>query len=71
MLGSNCSYVFDGSRDNNIISLGHRGYVHAHHVFIDPNAENPAKKYKIIFGDFYRVASRFFPLFPVASRGVG
>ncbi len=50
--------VFEGSRDNNIISLGHRGYVHGHHVFIDPNAKSPAKKYKMIFGDFYRVASR-------------
>lgn len=49
---------FDGSRDNNIIALGHRGYVHGHHVFIDPHAKSPAEKYKMIFGDFYRVASR-------------
>jgi hypothetical protein len=49
---------FKGSKNNNIIALGHRGYVHGHHVFIDPNANHPAEKYKMIFGDFYRVASR-------------
>jgi len=51
-------FVHEGSRDNNIIALGHRGYAHGHHVFIDPNAKSPATKYKMIFGDFYRVASR-------------
>ncbi len=51
-------FVHGGSRDNNIIALGHRGYAHGHHVFIDPNAKSPAEKFKMIFGDFYRVASR-------------
>ncbi len=51
-------FVHQGSRNNNIISLGHRGYAHGHHVFIDPNAKSPATKYKMIFGDFYRVPSR-------------
>ena len=49
---------FEGSRDNNIIALGYRGYAHGHHVFIDPHAHSPAEKYKMIFGDFYRVAAR-------------
>ncbi len=51
-------FVHAGSKDNNIISLGHRGYTHGHHVFLDPNSKSPATKYKMIFGDFYRVASR-------------
>jgi hypothetical protein len=49
---------FEGSKNNNLIALGHRGYLHGHHVFIDPQAHSPAEKYKMIFGDFYRVAAR-------------
>lgn len=46
---------FQGSRDNNIIALGYRGYATGFTVFVDPNAASPAEKYKMIFGDFYRV----------------
>ena len=51
-------FEFEGSKNNNIIALGHRGYVNGHHVFIDPHTNNRVEKYKMIFGDFYRVASR-------------
>jgi len=48
-------YEFEGSRDNNILSVGYCGYAHAGSVFIDPNARDDAERYKMIFGDFYRV----------------
>ena len=48
-------YEFEGSKDNNIISVGYCGYAHGASVFIDPNAASPAEKYKMVFGDFYRV----------------
>jgi len=51
-------FTYEGSGDNNIIALGHRGYLTGHHVFIDPNAKSADSKYKMVFGDFYRVASR-------------
>jgi len=52
---------FDGARRNNIIALGHLGYAHGHHVFIDPNASSPEESYKMIFGDFYRVRRKGCP----------
>ena len=48
-------YEFEGSKDNNIIAVGFCGYAHGHDVFIDPNAASPNERYKMIFGDFYRV----------------
>lgn len=51
-------FIHEGSSDNNIIALGHRGYATGHHVFIDPNAKSPDRKFKMVFGDFYRVAAR-------------
>jgi len=48
-------YEFNGSTDNNLISIGFCGYAHGGTVFIDPNAASPDERYKMIFGDFYRV----------------
>ncbi len=33
-------FEFEGSKDNNIIALGHRGYVHGSYVFVDPHAKS-------------------------------
>ena len=48
-------YDYRGSKQNNIISVGYCGYAHAATVFVDPNAASPVEKYKMVFGDFYRV----------------
>jgi len=48
-------YDLGRSKENNIISVGYCGYAHGATVFVDPNAASPAEKYKMIFGDFYRV----------------
>ena len=48
-------YDFAGSRKNNIISVGYCGYAHGATVFVDPNAASPSEKFKMVFGDFYRV----------------
>ncbi len=48
-------YEFDGSTDNNLVAVGKCGYAHGGSVFIDPNAASPDEKYKMAFGDFYRV----------------
>ncbi|MGD9497297.1 MAG: hypothetical protein AB7Y46_13445 [Armatimonadota bacterium] len=47
---------YEGSTANNLLMLGHcGGYVHGGSVFIDPHATSPAERYKMIFGDFYRI----------------
>jgi hypothetical protein len=51
-------FELNGSKDNNIIALGDRNYVVGASVFIDKYAKSPAERYKMIFGDFYRVLSR-------------
>ncbi|MGC9316421.1 MAG: hypothetical protein ACP5KN_00125 [Armatimonadota bacterium] len=47
---------FEGSADNNLIMVGKcGGYVHGGSVLIDPHAASPDERYKMIFGDFYRI----------------
>ena len=48
-------WEFQGSTQNNIIPVGYQSYAHGHDVFIDPNASNPDERYKMIFGNYYRV----------------
>jgi len=47
---------YEGSTANNLLMVGHcGGYVHGGSVFIDPHATSPDERYKMIFGDFYRI----------------
>ncbi len=48
-------HEFRGSRENNILRVGFCGYGQGQDVFIDPKAVRPGERYKMIFGDFYRV----------------
>ncbi len=47
---------YRGSTENNLLMPGHcGGYAHGVSVFIDPHAASPDERYKMIFGDFYRI----------------
>ena len=48
-------FEYRGSKENNICFRGIAGWIHPGTVFVDPNARSPAEKYKMVYGDFYRV----------------
>ncbi len=58
---------YKGSTDNNLCYRGIAGFIHGGTVFIDPAATSPNERYKMIYGDFYRIRLENAPLYTTVN----